>query len=73
MKLSNKVYDKLKWTVMTVMPALAVLLTTVGHLLGWVHTELAVNLLNAVTVFACAVLGLSNYSYQSGGKPDESH
>ncbi|MBP1046395.1 phage holin [Enterococcus sp. BWM-S5] len=69
--MNNKTYDYLKWIVITVMPALAVLIAAVGNSLNWTHTEIAVTLLNAVTAFLGAILGLSSVNYRNGNGDDE--
>ncbi|WP_086348541.1 phage holin [Candidatus Enterococcus clewellii] len=65
--MNNKTYDYLKWIVLTVMPALAVLISTVGGSLKWEYTEITVTVLNAVTVFLGASLGVSSINYQKNG------
>lgn len=67
MKFNNKTYDVMKWVVMTVMPALAVFISTVGKALNWEYTELSVTLLNALTMFLGASLGLSSANYHRDG------
>lgn len=64
MKLDSKVYDVLKWVVITVLPAAAVLIGTVGPTLGWQYTDTTVTILNAVTVFLGATIGVSSINYQ---------
>lgn len=68
--MNNKTYDYLKWIVLTVMPALAVLIATVGGSLKWEYTEITVTVLNAVTVFLGASLGVSSINYQKNGDDD---
>lgn len=67
MNLKNKTYDKLKWIVLTVLPAGAVLISTVGNSLNWQYTEIIVTILNAVTVFLGASLGVSSANYHKSG------
>lgn len=62
-RMNNKTYDYLKWIVLTVMPALAVLVSVIGSRLGWEDTETAVVILNAVTAFLGTSLGFSSVSY----------
>lgn len=62
--MNNKTYDYLKWIVLTVLPALAVLISTIGGSLKWEFTEITVTVLNAVTVFLGASLGVSSINYQ---------
>lgn len=67
MNLKNKTYDKLKWGVLVVMPAAAVLISSVGSSLNWTYTELTVTILNAVTVFLGTSLGVSSANYHKNG------
>lgn len=60
---SNKTYDIVKWVVLTVLPALSVLVGVLGKAYGWGDTDLAVTTLNAVTLFLGAVTGVSALNY----------
>ncbi|GCF92517.1 holin [Enterococcus florum] len=68
MKLPNKYYDILKWIVLIVMPASAVLVEHLGNILGWQYTDMTVQIVNAFTVFLGVTLGLSNINYKNGGE-----
>ena len=61
--LSNKQYDIIKWVVILLLPALSVLVGTLGQAYGFVHTDLAVTTINAVTVFLGVITGVSTYQY----------
>ena len=61
--LSNKQYDIIKWVVVLLLPALSVLVGTLGQAYGFVHTDLAVTTINAVTVFLGVITGVSTYQY----------
>ena len=63
MMLSNKQYDIIKWVVILLLPALSVLVGTLGEAYGFVHTDLAVTTINAVTVFLGVITGVSTYQY----------
>ena len=63
MMLSNKQYDIIKWVVVLLLPALSVLVGTLGQAYGFVHTDLAVTTINAVTVFLGVITGVSTYQY----------
>lgn len=63
--MNNKTYDILKWIVLIVMPAFAVLAGVVGNELNWVHTDTFVTIWNAVTAFFGVSLGFSNMSYKN--------
>ncbi|MGM0183376.1 hypothetical protein IGK74_002341 [Enterococcus sp. AZ150] len=60
---NNKTYNIVKWVVLTVLPALSVLVGVLGKAYGWGDTDLAVITLNAVTVFLGAVTGVSSLNY----------
>ena len=62
--MNNKTYDILKWIVLIVMPAFAVLAGVVGHELNWIHTDTFVTILNAFTAFLGVSLGFSNKSFK---------
>ena len=63
MKLTNKQYNTLKWIVITVMPALSVLIGTVGGSLEWEYTSITTTILNAVTVFLGTSIGVSSINH----------
>jgi len=63
MKLNDKSYNIIKWIVLTVLPALSVLIATLGKGYGW-DTENIVLTLNAVALFFGAITGVSNYNYK---------
>ena len=65
--LSNKQYDIIKWVVILLLPALSVLVSTLGEAYGFVHTDLAVTTINAVTVFLGVITGVSTYQYNKEG------
>lgn len=60
---SNKTYNIVKWVVLTVLPALSVLVGVLGKAYNWGDTNLAVITLNAVTVFLGAITGVSALNY----------
>ena len=63
MKMSNKVYDVLKFIAQIVLPALATLWATLGKIWGWpLVTEIAASIC-AVDTFLGAILGLSSMKY----------
>lgn len=61
--MKNKTYDILKWGVITVLPALSVLVATIGNTLNYADTNTVVIILNAVTVFLGTVIGVSSVKY----------
>lgn len=64
-KMSNETYDKLKYIVMIIMPALTVLVGAVGVNLSIPNTDITVTLMAAVTTFLGSVLGVSSYNYNN--------
>lgn len=64
-KLSNKVYDIFKWGLFTFVPALIMLISTLGTIYK-LDTEVITLTISAISVFIGAVTGLSNYNYKKG-------
>lgn len=73
MKMSNKVYDVLKFIAQIVLPALATLWAALGKIWGWpLVTEITATIC-AVDTFLGALLGISSMQYAKQEKqpPDE--
>lgn len=71
MILSDKAYQIIKWVVLTVLPALSVLVGVLGKAYGFEQTDITVLTINAVAVFLGAVTGVSQYNYNKDSqKPD---
>lgn len=67
--LNNKTYDVLKYLAITVVPALATLVGTVGVALGYQEvTGIVVTIITAVGTFIGALVGLSSVNYNKGTK-----
>ena len=67
--LNNKTYDILKYLAITVVPALATLVGTVGVALGYQDvTGIVVTIITAVGTFIGALVGLSSVNYNKGTK-----
>ncbi len=67
--LNNKTYDVLKYLAITVVPALATLVGTVGVALGYQDvTGIVVTIITAVGTFIGALVGLSSVNYNKGTK-----
>jgi len=64
MKMSNKVYDVLKWIALVVLPAIAVLYGTLADIWGLPFTEQVPDTITAIDLFLGVVLGVSNVSYK---------
>lgn len=63
MKLNDKTYDILSWIGKIVLPALAVLYTTLGNTWGLPYVEQIPATIMAVDVFLNALLGISANTY----------
>ena len=64
MKMSNKVYDVLKWVAMIVLPALGTLYFALAGIWGFPYGEAIVGTISAVGVFLGALLGISTSQYK---------
>lgn len=68
MLLSNKLYDRLKWVVLVLLPATAVLINGLTGLFHWHNGEQWATLINLITVFLGSLLQISsNNFHQNGG------
>lgn len=71
MKMSNKVYDVLKFIAQIVLPALATLLAALGKIWGWpLVTEITATIC-AVDTFLGALLGISSMQYAKEKQPPD--
>ena len=66
MKISNKLYDILKWVVIIVLPAVATLYSAMSNVWGWPYSEEIVTTITAVDTFLGAVLCISTATYNKG-------
>lgn len=64
MKMSNKVYDFLKWIAMYLLPALGTLYFALAGIWGFPYGEEIVGTITAVDTFLGVVLGISNAQYK---------
>lgn len=67
MKLSNKLYDIMKWLVIIVLPALATLYAALSAVWAWPYSDQVVTTITAVDAFLGAVLCISTVNYNKGG------
>lgn len=67
MKLSDKVYDILKWIALIALPAAGTLYFTLSGIWGWPYGEEVVGTITAVDLFLGALLGISSAQYKAGG------
>ena len=63
MKISNKVYDVLKWIVQYLLPALGTLYFALSTIWGFPYGEQVVGTITAIDAFLGAILGLSSATY----------
>lgn len=68
MKMSNKVYDVLKWIALIVLPAIGALYFALAGIWGFPYGEEIVGTITAVDVFLGAVLGISNVQYKKNNQ-----
>ena len=66
MKISNKLYDILKWLVIIVLPAAGTLYAALSNVWGWPYSEEVVTTITAVDTFLGAVLCISTATYNKG-------
>ena len=74
MKLSNKVYDILKYIAQYVLPAIVTLYFALASIWGMPYGEQIVGTITAVDAFLGVILGIStaNYKKENDILPDES-
>lgn len=63
MKLSNKVYDILKWVTMIVIPALATAYVGLASIWGWPYADEVAKTAAVVCTLLGALLGISTAQY----------
>lgn len=68
MKLSNKVYDMLKWIAQVVLPAVGTLYAALSGIWGFPYGEEIVGTILAVDTFLGVVLGISTAKYNKTNK-----
>ena len=69
MKLSNKVYDILKWIALYLLPALGTLYFALSGIWGLPYGEQVVGTITAADTFLGVLLGISSASYKRGREP----
>ena len=68
MKMSNKVYDVLKWIAMYLLPAVGTLYFALAGIWGLPYGEEIVGTITAVDTFLGVVLGISNVQYKKSNQ-----
>lgn len=71
MKLSNKVYDALKWIAQILLPAAGTLYFALAGIWGFPCAEAVVGTITAVDTFLGVLLGISSSGYKKGVGKDE--
>lgn len=71
MKMSNKVYNSLKWVAIVLLPALATLYSTIGATLDIPYTQVVITIIAAVDTFLGTCLGISSHNYNKAQGNDE--
>ena len=64
MKMSDKVYDVLKWIAMYLLPAVGTLYFALAGIWGLPYGEQVVGTITAVDTFLGVILGISNAQYK---------
>ena len=63
LQLNNRVYDTLKWLCMIVLPASAVLYSSLAGVWGWPYEQEVSTTINAIVVFIGALIKVSTDAY----------
>ena len=71
MRLSNKVYDILKWIAMYLLPALGTLYFALAGIWGFPDGEQIVGTITAIDTFLGVILGISTAQYNKNIKESE--
>lgn len=66
MKLSNEVYDILKWVVMLLLPAISTLIIAIGKIWGWELAPQISETIVAVNAALAMIIGISTINYNKG-------
>lgn len=65
MILSDKVYNMLKWLLLTVVPALITLISGLGTIYGYDTTQITA-VIGIISTFIGTLVGISNANYAKG-------
>ena len=71
MKMSNKVYDALKWVAMYLLPAAGTLYFALSGIWGFPYGQEIVGTITAVDTFIGVILGISNSQYKKAENSDQ--
>lgn len=64
MKLSNEVYDVLKWVTMLLLPAMSTLIVAIGKIWGWELAPQISETIVAVNAALAMIIGISTINYK---------
>lgn len=70
MKMSNKIYDTLKWIAQILLPAIGTLYFALAQIWGLPYAEQIVGTITAIDCFLGALLGISTMQYKKDGEAD---
>lgn len=71
MKMSNKLYDVLKWIAIIALPASATLYSVLAGTWGLPYGDQIVQTINGVATFLGILIGVSTLSYNKTNKTEE--
>ena len=71
MKMTDKVYDVLKWVAQILLPAVATLYFAIAQIWGLPYGEEIVGTITAIDAFLGALLGISTYQYNKRSDNDK--
>jgi hypothetical protein len=64
MILNDKTYNIIKWVLLTVVPALNILISTLCALYGWTWGNIVIGTIDAIAAFVGAIIGVGSIKYQ---------
>jgi hypothetical protein len=70
MKMTDKMYDLLKWVAQILLPAVATLYFAIAQIWGLPYGEEIVGTITAIDAFLGALLGISTYQYNKDRNND---
>lgn len=70
MKMTDKMYDVLKWIAQILLPAVATLYFAIAQIWGFPYGEEIVGTITAIDAFLGALLGISTYQYNKDRNND---
>jgi hypothetical protein len=71
MKMTDKMYDVLKWVAQILLPAVATLYFAIAQIWGLPYGEQIVGTITAIDAFLGALLGISTYQYNKRSDNDK--